>query len=97
MSKQTEGNFRTFGPTMLGIIFAVLQGFTVYFTKNVEASISKLDAKLDHTWEIALVTKTELSSLKTLFEVQKGEISQLELELNDLRRAFHEEVIKPPR
>lgn len=85
MEKQTESNFRTFAPVFMAMVFTILQAFTVYFTKNVETSISRLDAKLDQTWETALITKTELASLKVQVETKSEDITQLEKELRDNR------------
>lgn len=85
MEKQTESNFKIFTPVFMGMVFAILQAFTVYYTKNVETSISKLDTKLDQTWEMTLVTKTELASLKTLVETKGDDIIQVEQQLRDNR------------
>ena len=85
MQKQTESSLKTFTPVLMGMVFAILQAFTVYYTKNVETSISKLDTKLDQTWEMTLVTKTELASLKTLVEAKGNDIIQVEQQLRDNR------------
>lgn len=92
MNNKQDSPLRLISPTLLGIIFAILQGFTVYFTRNVETRISSLDAKLDRTWEITLVTKTELATLQTALQSTNAELTKLKQEQQDTREAFLEHV-----
>ena len=94
MNNKPDSPLRLISPTLLGIIFAVLQGFTVYFTRNVETRISSLDAKLDRTWEITLVTKTELATLQTSLQATNAELDKLRQEQQETREAFLKHVAK---
>lgn len=94
MNKLQDSPLRLISPTLLGIIFAILQGFTVYFTRNVETRITSLDAKLDRTWEITLVTKTELATLQTSLKATNAELNKLRQEQQDTREAFLKHVAK---
>lgn len=92
MNQKFKRPFREISPTLLGIVFAVLQGFTVYFTKNVENRISALDSKLERTWEITLVTKTELVTLQAEIKAIKAEVNKLRLEQQNNREAWLKHV-----
>jgi hypothetical protein len=88
MSEKTESNIRLWGPTMLGIVFAVLQGFTVYFTKNVETSLTKLENKLDQTWDITIVTQAKMGALESQSVKLEKEQAKLEKEIQGVRESL---------
>jgi hypothetical protein len=69
--------FKVLFPAVVGVILAIMQGFVVYYTKNVDQRLSSMDAKLDRTWEMTLKTTTEVATLKERIAGQTVEIENL--------------------
>lgn len=88
MSRENDSQWKALAPTILGIVFAVLQGFTVYFTKNVETSLSKLEKKLDQTWDITIVTQAKMASLETQNLKLEAKQTNLEKEVQEVREGL---------
>ncbi|MAE21821.1 MAG: hypothetical protein CMK92_05260 [Pseudomonas sp.] len=97
MRQTTESNIKTFGPLVLGFLFAVLQGFTVYYTKNVDNRIADLATKQERTWEITLVTKTELATLRAQQAILAGDMKDLEAQLQETREALLRATARSPQ
>ena len=64
MSNSRAELLKTVLPIVIGLVLTVTQGFVVYYTKNVDNRLSSMDSKLDRTWEMTLVTTTEVATLK---------------------------------
>ncbi|QFU04575.1 hypothetical protein FIU82_06035 [Pseudoalteromonas sp. THAF3] len=96
MTQRTDSNVRTWGPTLLGIVFAILQGFTVYFTKNVETSLTKLENKLDQTWDITIVTQAKMGALESQNVKLEKEQAKLQTEVQRVREELLRHVAEHP-
>ena len=72
-------------PAVVGVILAIMQGFVVYYTKNVDQRLSSMDAKLDRTWEMTLKTTTEVATLKERIAGQTVEIETLKATASQTR------------
>ena len=81
---------------ILGITFAILQGFTVYFTKNVETSLSKLEKKLDQTWDITIVTQAKIATLESQRLKLEEDQTKLEGEVRDVRETLLQHIAEHP-
>lgn len=97
MSNNRSELLKTFAPLFLGLVLTVTQGFVVYYTKNVDQRLSSMDAKLDRTWEMTLVTTTEVATLKERLAGTSQEMEALKLshqktreELAALKSVFEE-------
>lgn len=62
---------------LLALILTVLQGLVVYYTKNVEQRLGSMEHKLDRTWEMTLVTTTEVTVLKARLDGTHQELQSL--------------------
>ncbi len=77
MMDTNENSLKAFFPPLLGVCFAALQGMTVYFTNSVDKNMESLDRKLEQTWEMTLITKTEVATLKEKINNQQSDLIDL--------------------
>ncbi|MCO7227517.1 hypothetical protein [Pleionea sp. CnH1-48] len=64
---------------ILGVIFATLQGFTTYYTRNVDARLNQIAVKLDETREMSIETAARLAAINQ-------RLSQTESQLKEIHR-----------
>ncbi|MCO7225750.1 hypothetical protein [Pleionea sp. CnH1-48] len=64
---------------VLGITFTVLQGFTTYYTRNVDARLNQIAVKLDETREMSIETAARLAAINQ-------RLSQTESQLKEIHR-----------
>ena len=96
MDRDNNSHWKTLAPTLLGIVFAVLQGFTVYFTKNVETSLTKLEKKLDQTWDITIVTQAKMAALETQSLKLESRQAAIEEQVQEVREDLLRHTSKHP-
>lgn len=70
-------SWQTLFSGLLALTLTVLQGFVVYYTKNVDQRLSSMAQKLDRTWEMTLITTTEVSILKSRLDSTHQELQSL--------------------